>query len=233
MVNLVIQRILTSGTRCVLCLSPSNAQICLECYQSLCRPLLKPHCHRCLVNLPPKEIICHNCKENNFYFDRIIAAFTYATPLSKVLHKLKYHGQLEYSSLLSQLFWAEISKRVYELPEVIIPVPLHPNKHKLRGFNQVYEILREFRQLNPQIPIIKFKRIKDTANQALLTRNDRAENLANAFYAGNIQLTGQYVVIVDDVVTTATTVNELAKLCKNLGATKVDIWCLMRAEDKL
>ena len=105
---------------------------------------------------------------------------------------------------------------------------MHSSKQQQRGFNQVHELLQEFRQIHPHIPLLKIQRHKNTLPQAQLNRNQRIQNLHQAFDIKQ-DLTGLHIAIVDDVVTTGSTVNELAKICRNLGAKQVDIWCLMRA----
>jgi ComF family protein len=179
--------------------------------------------------LPPQEIRCQNCAEHNFYFDRIITAYEYGFPLDRLLHQLKYHSKIEYTRLLSQLFWQQIAPQLHQqLPDVIIPVPLHQNKQKQRGFNQVNELLQEFCQLNRHIQIYQAFRTKETSSQATLNRQQRVQNVQDAFQI-RINLVNKRVTIIDDVVTTGTTVSELARLCKRAGAIQVDVWCLMRA----
>lgn len=93
----------------------------------------------------------------------------------------------------------------------------------------MHELLREFLQLNPTLKPLQIQRNKETLQQASLNRQQRLSNLSKAFTV-NHDLNGKKVVIVDDVVTSGSTVNEIAKLCKQLGAVQVEIWCLMRAQ---
>ena len=224
-----LEKVILLEQNCVLCGCSNDQQICQDCYHRLISHDNHYHCPRCLIQLAPKELHCTNCHENNFQFERVISAFEYGFPLDKILHQLKYNHKIEYTTLLSQLSWSQIARQIQRLPEVIIPVPLHPKKHKLRGFNQVHELLREFRQLNPQVQLIQAQRTKETQAQATLNRQQRLSNLNNAFSI-QADLRGKSIAIVDDVVTSGTTVNELAKLCQQLGAAHVEIWCLMRAQ---
>lgn len=221
-------QILIWEQQCILCGCKSHNQLCHECILNMEMERNLPRCPKCLIYLPPKEIRCANCQENHFYFDRIIAACEYKFPLTHVLHRLKYQEQLEYSQTLSQLFLQRITARLTHLPEMIIPVPLHPTRQKERGFNQSQELLRDFHKHYSKIPIVQALRTKATQSQATLNRSERLRNLENAF-AINANLKNKHIVLVDDVVTTGTTVNELARLCKQLGARQVDVWCLMRA----
>lgn len=214
---------------CTLCgTHTKNQQICQDCNESLGYQTPSPHrCWRCLASKSPTQLICNNCHDNQFYFDRIITAFDYAFPIEQILHQLKYYGKIEYTALLSQLFWSRISQQIQILPDVIIPVPLHINKLKIRGFNQSHELLHEFIQLN-KIPIIDAQRIKETDSQANLSRSTRINNIKDAFKISD-NLHDKHVVIIDDVVTTGSTVSELSRICKLKGARKVEVWCLMRA----
>ncbi len=227
-----MEQIILFEQECVLCGCISKKQICKDCFQALNEnnSITSNYCPRCLIHLPAKEIHCKNCYENNFQFDRIIKAFDYGHPLDRILHQLKYSAKIEYTTLLSQLFWHRISQQISELPDIIIPIPLHKNKQKLRGFNQVHELLREVILQNHKLKLTIAQRNKETQPQATLNRHQRLTNLTNAFILNNISLTGKKVAIVDDVVTSGTTINEMAKLCKKLGAQQVNIWCLMRAQ---
>lgn len=165
----------------------------------------------------------------------MIAASPYAFPLANLLHRLKYAGKIEYSNLLSQLLWHGLAPQLNKLPEVIIPVPLHLNRHKQRGFNQVDELLGEIIRRYPYITILRCQRYKDTLQQSTLNRQQRLANLTNAFKFNTRPsvLVNKHIALVDDVVTTGTTVNELAKLCKQNGARQIDVWCFLRAHGEL
>lgn len=227
LINLIDQ-LLIWEQRCILCADKSRQQVCSQCLTSLQPQRQLPRCPRCLIYLPPKEIRCKNCQDNHFYFERIIAACEYTFPLTHVLHQLKYYNRLEYSRGLSQIFYRRLVAQLTHLPDLMIPVPLHITRQRQRGFNQALELVREFHNHYPQIQLAQATRIKATQSQATLNRIQRLHNLENAF-AVNINLENKHVALIDDVVTTGTTVNELARLCKQRGARQVDIWCLMRA----
>ena len=227
--NKLLEKILLFEQSCILCHVSCEQQICADCYTALPWTQLRPACPICRLYLTPKEIRCSNCSRNNFHFNQIICGFEYAFPLDKLLHHLKYQGKIEYSRLLSHLFWAGIAVDCYPLPDLIIAVPLHRHKQQQRGFNQVDELLREFSQRHPEVRQLSIKRHKETVPQATLKREERIINLAGAFFIDS-DLKQQHIAIVDDVVTTATTVNELAQQCRRLGAKRIDVWCLMRTQ---
>jgi ComF family protein len=174
--------------------------------------------------------VCNNCIDNSFVFDRLIATFDYGFPLNNLLHELKYKRRLNYSQFISGIFYRRLCSQITHLPHAIIPVPLHKDRHNERGFNQTHEIIREFTTKHPQVRIIQAYRAKATQQQAKLNRYARIVNMHNAFSIP-MRLDNLDVAIIDDVVTTGTTINELARLCKQLGANKVEVWCLLRAQN--
>ncbi|MEN9946486.1 MAG: hypothetical protein RLZZ293_872 [Pseudomonadota bacterium] len=215
-----------------MCGGINQQSICRSCQDSLSIIPSQQHCPRCLVAIEPKQIVCNNCYANNFAFTKIVAAYQYAFPLDRLLHGLKYNHNLAYSGVLSHLFWQRISEQLNQLPDLVIPVPLHRSKQQLRGFNQVHELLSEFHKAHSQIPILNILRNRATIAQASLNRQQRLINLQNAFSLDNLNLQGKRIVLVDDVVTTGSTINELAKQCLHLGAKHIEVWCLMRALDR-
>lgn len=114
-------------------------------------------------------------------------------------------------------------------PDLIIPVPLHDNRLKSRGFNQAEEIARYLGK-KLQIPIAnkRCRRIKDTPTQTGLTAAERRKNLRGAFQMKH-SLEGQHIVIIDDVMTTGQTMLEVAKAARASGAKTIDLWAISRA----
>lgn len=121
------------------------------------------------------------------------------------------------------------SMGLLQLPQVLIPVPLHKNRQRERGFNQAWLIADEIhRQLNIPIVIKGVKRILDTKSQAGLTGKQRRQNLSEAFTLID-DFPYQRVALIDDVVTTGTTAKEIARLFEKRHI-HVQVWCLARAE---
>jgi ComF family protein len=215
---------------CILCHSNGQAPICQLCERSLNKINRSTSCYRCLASRSSNHLLCSDCLTNPIYFTRVIAGYKYATPLTNLVAALKYQGRIDYSSALSYLLLKGITPELHELPAAIIPVPLHPQKQKSRGFNQVHELIRGICATYPQLRLIQALRIRLTPAQVSLTRSARSHNLAGAFYCPT-NLTNLKVALIDDVVTTATTCNELAKACLSAGAKEVEVWCLMRAQE--
>jgi ComF family protein len=112
--------------------------------------------------------------------------------------------------------------------EALLPVPLHPSRVRLRGFNQSLELAKHLqRQLG--LPILHcIERHKPTATQASLPAADRAANVKGAFRLCQPVL-HQRIAIIDDVVTTGSTVNELAGILSAAGVAEIEVWCIARA----
>jgi ComF family protein len=130
--------------------------------------------------------------------------------------------------VLAELLTKFIKENDIELPDVIMPVPLHPSRLRERGFNQALELAKPIgREFDIPIDTKSCKRIKATATQSTLDKKIRIKNMRGAFEIVQ-PLDCKHLVLIDDVVTTGTTVNELAKILKANGVQRVDVWALAR-----
>jgi len=221
-------------------LLPKSPLICDYCHQRL--PISHNNCFVC--GLPLHKILhdssknqqnkldtpCGECLKNSPTFNRTISAFHYENPVNRLIAQLKYSSQLHVLPLLCEYLIREIIEQYQSnpLPSLIIPTPLHANKLTKRGFNQSYLIAKQLtKTLEIKIASSGIKRIKNTQAQSGLDSIERKSNVKNAFRI-NFELPN-HVALVDDVVTTGTTISELAKQAKKHGAKKVDVWCLARA----
>ena len=147
---------------------------------------------------------------------------------------MKYQQQLSVAAVLADLLKIDIESRAleYGLPDTILPVPLHKKRLIKRGFNQSLEIVKPLAK-SQNIPILfnTITRSKDTPAQSNLSRQERKRNVSGCFTLLEKSLPS-HIVIVDDVVTTGATTNELAKLLKQSGVEKVGVWSLARADLK-
>lgn len=201
--------------------------ICKACHQSL-QPL-GPACQRCAFPLPDDAFpLCGHCIQNPPHFDKIIAAYRYEEPLRTLLHEFKYREGLYLTGLL-------VDFMIKNLPEedldgaCLIPVPIHPKRLRKRGFNQAAELARGLSK-KLQVPYERraSQKIRDTLPQAALNAKERKKNLRNAFQI-TLKQSYPHVILIDDLVTTGSTVNELAKALKDKGIARVDVWSCARA----
>lgn len=201
--------------RCVLCGArgqPPCLDLCAGCESSL-QPADEPAC------IPDQGSL-----------RRSFAPFAYASPLDHLVHVLKYRGQLATARVLGTLLAGHVVRHgLHQGIDVIVPVPLHPMRHAERGFNQSAEIARHLgRCLRLPVDESLATRQRATPPQVGLHLLQRRRNLRLAFAAGPV--TGRRVALVDDVTTTGTTLQELASLMVQAGATAVDGWCVARAD---
>lgn len=157
-------------------------------------------------------------------FDSLFAVTWYQPPTSEWLKGLKFNKQLIYINAFRQLIKHQLkaakSYQNWQQPEVIMPVPLHWLRDFHRGFNQSEKI---WQNLDIPIDTHSLKRIKRTKAQSELNKRERKSNVSGAFSC-NLLRNYQHVAIVDDILTTGNTVNELARLLKAAGVKEVSVW---------
>ncbi|MCW9013411.1 MAG: ComF family protein [Gammaproteobacteria bacterium] len=216
---------------CVLCGASGKAgqDLCVDCAGDLIVNISA--CVRCALPIPVynEQRICGTCLQKPPQYDAAWSAFLYAQPLEWMIHQLKFNTRLAYARLLSAQMLSVLPD-ISERPDCFIPVPLHSKRMKQRGFNQALELLRPIaKQLDIPVDSHSCSRQKSTAKQTGLNSSDRRKNIKNAFQFKN---TGQYkyIVLFDDVVTTGSTVNELAREIRRHGIERVDVWSLARAD---
>lgn len=209
--------------QCLLCAAPAMAKpVCDACYAHL--PWLPDaRCPQCA--LPTADGgICGACLSHPPRFDRVSAAFVYAWPLAPLIHHYKYAGNLALATLLAQA----LSARLAGSADLIIPMPLAPQRLLSRGFNQALEIARVVsRATGVPLAANACRRVRDSAPQASLPWRERAQNIRDAFVC-DADLQGKRVAVIDDVMTTGATLNELARNLRLAGALEVQGWMVAR-----
>lgn len=217
---------------CLLCGDPGQPgqDLCVRCAAAL--PRHGDGCPRCALPLPdgaPKGLPCGRCGRHPPPYLTTRAAFLYADPVDLLVQGLKFRGRLAHARLLGELLAEHLAAHLVALPDVIVPVPLHPRRQRTRGFNQSVELARPVsRRLGVPLHAAGARRLRDTAAQTGLASRARRDNLRGAF-AADPALCGLHVAIVDDVVTTGHTVVALARALRGAGAARVDVWCVARA----
>ena len=218
--------------RCVLCGSPgfSDMDICEVCYHDL--PWIGSACTQCAIPLAKHSgdhLKCGLCLKKPPAFDRSLSLFSYEKEAVTLIHQLKFNEKLANSRLLGNMLADAIEKKAVELPDVILPVPLYKKRLKQRGFNQSIELARPVANaFSIPLDLQSVSRVRDTQSQTGLDKKQRRQNIRAAFEIVE-PLSAQHVAVVDDVVTTTSTVNELARLLKRAGVRRVDVWSIARA----
>ena len=217
-------------------------QSCVLCGQNCWQHALCPACIEDLPHLGmqtcwqcglPLEFTaapsrCGHCQQRPPAYDRVISAFAYANPISQLVSKLKFRGQLQLARLFGELL-AEHITCLGSQAQAVLPVPLHPRRLRSRGYNQALEIARPVSRALA-LPIVQdaVTRQRDTQPQAEQSAVQRERNIRGAFVPGK-PVTYQCVAIVDDVMTSGHTVNEIATLLRQSGVEQIEVWCVARA----
>lgn len=210
---------------CFLCAAPAgNAALCPQCLDSLPR-LTAVRCPICALPTPDSQV-CGACLRHPPHFDATSAVFRYEFPVDRLVQALKYAHRLAVTDVLGRMLAQGAPAR---RPDLIVPVPLSPVRLAQRGFNQALEIARPLaRALDASVETRGVHRSRDTPPQAGLPWKERAKNIRHAFECG-IDLGGKTVLVVDDVMTTGSTLDELARILKAHGAARVVNRVLARA----
>ena len=199
-------------------------------------------CRACLESLPWHSItscpqcglhsdgnVCGSCLSSPPDFDATKAVFLYQFPIDAMMVRYKYAGNLH----VGDAFGEFLSKKVnVNNIDVIIPMPMHPTRLKQRGFNQAIEIAKVLtKNCKDKLDYKSVIRQTLTPPQASLPLKERVKNIKGAFKvhaAATDKLAGKRIAVIDDVMTTGASLNELAKILKKAGATHVECWVIAR-----
>lgn len=184
-----------------------------------------PQCPRCATPTPNGEV-CGACLKHPPTFDRAHAALSYLFPLDRLIPRLKYHGALAVAPVLGECLAEACETR--PRPDRLVAMPLHAARIRERGFNHATEIAREVaKRLELPLDAGSCRRVRDTPAQMGLPHDARRRNLRGAF-ACAAGLGGLHIGVIDDVMTTGTSLNELAATLKQAGAREVSCWVAAR-----
>ncbi len=210
---------------CLLCGAASGAQsLCAACHADL--PWHRqPQCPCCAAPTPGGEV-CGVCLKHPPAFDRTCAALAYAFPIDRLVPRLKYHSELAIAPALGHCLAEAVVAQ--SSPDRLIPMPLHPIRIRERGFNHASEIARVVAaQLGLPLDAASCQRIRDTPPQMGLKHDARRRNVRGAFTCSGA-IAGQHIALIDDVMTTGTSLDELAATLKRAGAREVSCWVVAR-----
>ncbi|HEV2110881.1 MAG TPA: ComF family protein [Gammaproteobacteria bacterium] len=215
---------------CLLCGDSGRRglDLCAACFGEL--PWNRHPCPRCAAPLPPdaEDVLCGNCLKTLPAWDEAKSPLTYAYPVDRLIQRFKFDGDLPTGRLLAELL-ADYLAAGGGKPGCIVPVPLHPARLKERGFNQAVELSRPLgRRLKIPVRLDLCERVRATAVQSKLDAVERKKNLKDAF-AVKKSVDGKHVALLDDVVTTGTTVEVLTRALKDAGAARVSVWSVARS----
>jgi ComF family protein len=229
---------------CRLCAEPltnvSRLPVCLECLSAM-RPLDGELCSICGERLAaalataPDQTLCGLCRRAEPPYAKATAYGSYEGGLRELIHLLKYEHVRPAAKVLGRMLAEAIEdlRTFFGDNEIfVVPVPLYVSKHRQRGFNQAELIaLAALRLLDGPFRLRRdiLKRRRETQSQIGLSRHQRRENLRGAFVVTKTEdITGRQVLLIDDVMTTGTTVSECARVLRRAGASKVYVATVAR-----
>lgn len=213
--------------------SIDDSYICKSCFSKLER-IEEPVCKICNKSLRnnPDLIVCNECIREKRSFEMSRSLFNYKGTVKKIIHDYKYCNKTYYYKLFSYLLIQYMKERRFINFDYITAIPLHKIKQRKRGFNQS-ELLAKQVGKYFKISYISFlKRNNNTEKQSNLSRYARQKNLQNVFDMADNKvlglISGADILIIDDIFTTGTTVNECSKILKEHGANRVFVMTLAR-----
>ena len=216
---------------CLLCGDPGDQSLdlCHACHADLpYNHHACPSCGAMLAQQVSTSTPCGHCLRAPPNYDTTQALLCYQAAVPYLITSLKFAGHYPVARLLGALMAHHLKKRT-PYPQQIIPVPLHHRRYQQRGFNQAIEIARPIAHtLEIPLNLTSCRRHRNTSPQSRLAAKERRHNLKGAFSV--IKEPGvEHVAIIDDVVSTGTTVNELARALRRAGVKRIDVWSAARA----
>ena len=208
--------------------------LCNRCEAKALR-IVSPFCQQCSEPFEgsiTSEFTCANCAHRTIYFDAAVAAYRGRGIVREIIHEFKYGRQIHLRHLVAR--WLQAAMDDERLRgsqfDIIVPVPLHATRLRERGFNQasLLAALLSAQTSIPSQPVLE--RIRYTTTQTVLDRSERMENLHNAFrLRKNADVRGLRMLLIDDVLTTGSTLSECARVLKRAGALSVHAATAARA----
>lgn len=212
--------------RCELCAGSSGSDlVCAACTRDL--PRLGAGCPVCA--LPTDSgVVCGSCLAHPPAFDATTAAFVYAFPVDRLIQAFKYQGRLALAHWCAAAILAERESRPRPDPDLMVALPLSLERQRERGYNQAAEIARAL-MARTGVPLLGsgVRRVRAAPPQATLPWSARAQNVRGAFGC-EVDLSGRRLAVIDDVMTTGSSLAELAKTLKAAGAATVENWVVAR-----
>ncbi len=215
---------------CVVCQGSafSDLDLCDDCKAAL--PRLAAACRQCALPLPTAGIeLCGKCLASPPDFHESHVPFHYSEPVDRLIQGLKFNARLSYGRVLGELMSDFLREGCIELPDCIIPVPLHAKRIRERGFNQSLILAQHISQsLKLRVDYRSVSRIRHTIAQMELPAKARQKNIRGAF-AVDKDFAASHVALLDDVMTTGSTMRELAKVLTKAGVLRIQVWSCARA----
>lgn len=212
--------------KCIFCSGELNENAdkdtCENCADKL--PFIYSACPKCGNVMNNGETgVCFECKTKNYEFEQAVAVFEYSGKVANAIHDFKYNGNKPNYEPIGEYMCETLASWGIE-PDLITYVPMTKTKQKQRGFNQA-ELLAKYIASHFAIPVAGVvEKVKENLNQASLDSHDRQENVKGCFKVKKEYrdlLKDSTVLLIDDIFTTGATTNEVSKILKTAGVSKI------------
>ena len=221
--------------RCLVCGREEAEPFCTACKAEIV-PLNPPFCDRCGVPVAAGRLVCPLCEvgpEPAYAWSQAVGQYTGV--LRTAIQRLKYESKGALARPLGELLASALGTASPLLPrgepaDLIVPVPLHPSKLRVRGFNQAERIARVLAdRCGWPLDTQGLLRVRKTRTQTALHASERHSNVVGVFDTKSpLYFNGRSILLIDDVLTTGSTVSECARVLRNAGATRVAVLALAR-----
>lgn len=221
--------------RCIACgeIAVDVGRICGDCWQKI-EFVSQQSCERCGVPFEydvGEGVVCLSCEMNKTSYSRAAFLFKYGDISKNLIHKLKYYDHTYLARYLSSAA-LRVIKHNFQNCDVVVPVPLHRRRLMRRLYNQSALISKELAKLM-EIDFVSnaLLKVRHTIPQTFLTKAQREDNVRNSFIVNLSKshlVLNKNVLLVDDVMTTGSTINECSKILKRAGCKEVFVFTLAR-----
>ncbi|MEO6030695.1 MAG: ComF family protein [Burkholderiaceae bacterium] len=215
---------------CAVCHGWGAQRVCATCSDRFAPRIAR--CERCALAVPGGVRLCGACLTDPPPFERSVAALDYAPPWSELIARFKFQAALDLAPVLAQRLADAVRLAAGSNAELILPVPLSPERLRERGYNQAWELARRVaRELRVPADAHLLLRVRDTPHQLAFAPAQRAGNVRAAFAVEPLrraELAGRRVALVDDVMTSGATAAEIAHVLLQAGAAQVQVWVVAR-----
>lgn len=225
--------------RCPVCheiVKKRGELICPPCRKEV-RPIREPLCKKCGKPMSdPAQEYCGDCRAREHLYTRGLAVLPYKGKIKKSIYQMKFHNKREYIDFYGPYMAEILGDRILAWEaQALVPVPLHASKMRKRGFNQAELLARSVGEILG-IPVLTdiVQRVRATRPQKELTWRERQNNLKGAFKISRYDVKLKKIILVDDIYTTGSTVDEIAGKLLGQGAEKVYFisLCIGRDDDE-
>lgn len=206
--------------RCIFCNDICKEGICSKCKEKV-HPITEPRCKKCGKPVQYEEQeFCYDCRNRNFHYEQGRSLWLHEGLVKKSIYGFKYKNRRVYAKVYAREMMEQFLEllKIWKI-DVIVPVPLHKKRYRKRGYNQAFLLADEISKITGiQTDEELVVRKRDTDPQKEFGNKDRKKNLKGAFEVTKRGIKNRRILIVDDIYTTGSTIDEIAEILKKAGA---------------